>query len=65
MIVREVRPADWAQIWPFFREIVEEGETYAYPDDLTAEQAQALWAPGPGPGPWSPATGAPCWAPRP
>ena len=24
-----------------------EGETYAYPDDITAEQAQDLWTPGP------------------
>jgi len=46
--IRDVRPDDWAQIWPFFRDIVAAGETYAYPDDLTAEQAQALWTPGPG-----------------
>lgn len=47
----DVRPAstqDWVQIWPFFRDIVLDGETYAYPDDLTAERAPQLWAPGPG-----------------
>jgi L-amino acid N-acyltransferase YncA len=41
-----VRPAtaeDWPRIWPFFRETVLAGETYAYPDDLTSEQARALW----------------------
>jgi L-amino acid N-acyltransferase YncA len=43
--IRAVRPDDWTQIWPFFRDIVVAGETYAYPDDLSAEQAQALWTP--------------------
>ena len=28
--IREVEPADWEAIWPFFREIVDAGETYAY-----------------------------------
>ena len=43
MEIREARHEDWSQIWPFFRDIVADGETYAYPDDLTAEQAEALW----------------------
>jgi L-amino acid N-acyltransferase YncA len=41
-----IRPAtddDWPQIWPFFSAIVAEGESYAYPDDLTSEQARRLW----------------------
>jgi GNAT superfamily N-acetyltransferase len=41
-----IRPAtaeDWPQIWPFFRDTVLAGETYAYPDDLTSEQAAGLW----------------------
>jgi len=41
-----IRPAtddDWAEIWPFFAAIVADGETYAYPDDLTSEQARDLW----------------------
>ena len=48
MEIRDVRPDDWNQIWPFFRDIVAEGETYAYPDDLTQEQARQLWTPGRG-----------------
>ena len=47
MEIRAARPDDWLQIWPFFRDIVTEGETYAYTDDITAEQAQDLWTPGP------------------
>jgi GNAT superfamily N-acetyltransferase len=41
-----IRPAtveDWPQIWPFFRDIVNAGETYAYPLDLTSEQGRDLW----------------------
>jgi GNAT superfamily N-acetyltransferase len=44
--VSPIRPAvtdDWPQIWPFFRDTVLAGETYAYPEDLTSEQAAALW----------------------
>jgi L-amino acid N-acyltransferase YncA len=35
--------ADWPQVWAFFDEIVQAGETYAYPLDLTSEQARDLW----------------------
>ncbi|WP_227465767.1 GNAT family N-acetyltransferase [Nocardioides dongkuii] len=41
-----IRPAtaeDWPAIWPFLRDTVEAGETYAYPLDLTSEQARDLW----------------------
>ena len=48
MIIRSVQPDDWDQIWPFFRDIVADGETYAYPEDLTRQQAEDLWTPGRG-----------------
>jgi GNAT superfamily N-acetyltransferase len=35
--------ADWPQVWEFFDEIVQAGETYAYPLDLTSDQARDLW----------------------
>jgi L-amino acid N-acyltransferase YncA len=41
-----IRPAsdgDWPQIWPILSAIVAAGETYAYPEDLTSEQASDLW----------------------
>jgi len=41
--VRKATADDWPRIWPFFREIVAAGETYAYPTDLTSESAAALW----------------------
>ena len=47
-----IRPAtedDWPAIWPFWREIVEAGETYAYPLGATSEQARGWWLePAPG-----------------
>jgi GNAT superfamily N-acetyltransferase len=42
----EIRPAgreDWPSIWPFFARIVEAGQTYAYPEDLTEDTARRLW----------------------
>jgi GNAT superfamily N-acetyltransferase len=41
--IRPAGPEDWPRIWPFFARIVADGETYAYPEDLTPEQAGALW----------------------
>ena len=46
-MIREATAGDWPRIWPFFRAIVAAGETYAYPLDLTAEQAGDLWMEGP------------------
>lgn len=48
MIIREAVPEDWPAIWPFFDAIVEAGETYAYPLDLTSDDARALWMEQPG-----------------
>lgn len=42
-LVREASADDWTQIWPCFAATVEAGETYAYPDDLTSDQARDLW----------------------
>src|SRR4051794_35540956 len=43
MEIREATGADWAAIWPFLREIVRAGETYAYDPEMTAEEAKAVW----------------------
>ena len=47
MLIREAVDADWPLIHPFFSAIVAAGETYAYPENLTSEQAHRLWT-GPG-----------------
>ena len=43
MTIRPATAEDWAAIWPFFDEIVRAGETYAYPTDLTSDQAREMW----------------------
>lgn len=46
MTALNIRPAtelDWAGIWPFFLATVAEGETYAYPRDVTSERGRTLW----------------------
>ena len=45
--IRPATDADWRQIWPFFAAIVADGESYAYPEDLTSEQARDLWMESP------------------
>jgi GNAT superfamily N-acetyltransferase len=42
----QIRPAadeDWPLIYPFFSAIVADGETYAYPESLTQDEAGRLW----------------------
>lgn len=41
--IRVMTPEDWPQVWPFWRQIVEARETYAYPLGVTPAQALALW----------------------
>lgn len=49
MLIRDAEDDDWPLIYPFFAAIVAEGETYAYPDGLSLEQARDWWMePSPG-----------------
>lgn len=43
MEIRPARDEDWALIHPVLSAIVEAGETYAYPEGLSSEDARALW----------------------
>jgi len=43
MMIRVAEDQDWPQIFPFFSRIVEDGETYAYPEGLTSAAARSLW----------------------
>jgi L-amino acid N-acyltransferase YncA len=43
MTIRDATDADWDAIWPVFDETVAAGETYAFPEDLTREQAAGWW----------------------
>ena len=44
MRIRNYDNADWAQIWPFFHDIVEAQQTYAYDPDLSFDQARDMWS---------------------
>ena len=43
MRIREATEADFIKIWPIFRGIASAGETYAYPRDISMEEAENLW----------------------
>ncbi len=43
MTIKIAAKEDFEAIYPIFEEIVSEGETYAYPQDTTREQAYHLW----------------------
>jgi L-amino acid N-acyltransferase YncA len=47
VIIRDATDEDWPAIHPIFARIVAEGRTYAYPTDLSSEQARALWMEAP------------------
>ena len=43
MQIRRASNEDFDRIWPIFREIVAAGDTYAYPTDISKEQAFVVW----------------------
>jgi L-amino acid N-acyltransferase YncA len=45
--VRDATPDDWPRIWPFLREIVRAGETFAYDQEMDEAEARAIWMVGP------------------
>ncbi|MCG8122653.1 MAG: GNAT family N-acetyltransferase [Candidatus Thiodiazotropha taylori] len=43
MQIREATEADFAAIWPIFKEIASAGDTYAYPTDTSKSEGKRLW----------------------
>jgi RimJ/RimL family protein N-acetyltransferase len=43
MQIRSADKQDFDKIWPIIREIAAAGDTYAYPTDISKEQASKLW----------------------
>jgi GNAT superfamily N-acetyltransferase len=43
MLIRAADARDWPRIYPFFSSIVAAGETYAYPEGLSLEEARPWW----------------------
>lgn len=46
-VIREMTEEDWVLFHPTFAEVVAEGETYAYPEDLPRDAARELWVESP------------------
>ena len=43
MQIREATIVDWPNLWPIFSEVVSAGDTYAYPVDISREDARQIW----------------------
>ena len=43
MIIRPATDDDWPSVFRIFTTVVAAGQTYAYPDGLSSEEARALW----------------------
>lgn len=41
--IRDATPEDWDAIWPFFREIVNASETYAYDPNMDEAEGRRTW----------------------
>ena len=42
-LIREIEPEDWESVWSILQPVFSEGETYAYPPDMSEEQARYEW----------------------
>lgn len=40
---RPATPEDWPGIWEVFASVVGKGDTYAYPPDISEEDARSIW----------------------
>ena len=47
MIIREITEREWVEFFPTFTEVVEAGETYAFPVGLTVDEARGWWVESP------------------
>ena len=43
MNIREAKKEDWTDIWPIFHQVVSAGDTYAYANNITNEEAEEMW----------------------
>ena len=41
--IRPATAADWASIWPFYRAIVDQGESYSYPSPAEEAVSREIW----------------------
>lgn len=42
-MIREAKENDWDDIWPIFKEVVRQGDTYAFDSNINKQDAFELW----------------------
>jgi GNAT superfamily N-acetyltransferase len=42
--IREFTSADWPELWPIVRQVIQAEDTFAYDPGMTSEQAHTAWA---------------------
>jgi len=47
MKIQQATPQDFDSFWPIFQKIAQSGETYAYPRDISKQEAQRTWMESP------------------
>ncbi len=47
VVVRPIADGDWDPVYAIFSSVIAEGETYAYREVATSEEARAMWIQGP------------------
>ncbi|EAP98230.1 putative acetyltransferase [Janibacter sp. HTCC2649] len=46
-VIREIAEDDWVEFFPTFTEVIEAGETYAFPVGLSIDEARGWWLESP------------------
>lgn len=44
VLIRDVTDPDWPAIYEIFTAVVQEGRSYAYPEELAADAARDMWS---------------------
>lgn len=47
VVVRSIEDNDWDRVFEIFTAVIAEGETYAYRENATSEEARSMWITGP------------------
>jgi GNAT superfamily N-acetyltransferase len=43
MDIREISPDEFEAVWPVFHTVIQAGDTYPYPPEMTFDEARELW----------------------
>lgn len=43
MVIRDYKSTDWPRLWPIIETVLRTGETYAFPPEISEQEAQKVW----------------------